>query len=95
MNLTGFQVVRKRKPVSFFYYFLASLFINETIYLILTEIQAPIIDHSVSFLIYLNKYSKASVNSHDGTKILKTHVKLKIALTEVYIMYNGSSKYSR
>ena len=34
-------------------------------------------------------------NAHDGTKIMKNHLKLKIALTEVYIMYNGSSKYSR
>ena len=50
MNLTGFQVVRKRKPVSIFYYFLASIFINEIIYLILTEFQALILDNAVSFL---------------------------------------------
>ena len=49
-------------------------------------------------LFFLNSpldYSKASVNAHDGTKILKNHVKPKIALTELCIMNNGSSKYSR
>ena len=51
MNLTGFQVVRKRKPVSVFYYFLASIFINETLYLILTEVQSLIHDNAVSFII--------------------------------------------
>ena len=40
-------------------------------------------------------FSKASANLHDGTKILKNHVKPKIALTEACIMYNGSSKYLR
>ena len=36
-----------------------------------------------------NTHSKASVNAHDGTKILKNHVKPKNVLTKVCIMYNG------
>ena len=43
----------------------------------------------------VEQYSKASVNMHDRTKILINRVKPKIALTEVCIKYNGSSKYSR
>ena len=42
---------------------------------------------------YIQVYNKALVNAHDRTEILKNHVKPKIALIEVYIMYNGSSKY--
>ena len=62
MNLIGFQVVRKRKPVSMFYFFLASIFINETIYLILTEVQAIITDNAVSKLEY-TRYSTVEFQS--------------------------------
>ena len=47
MNLTGFQVLIRKKPASLFYYFLAGLFVNETIYLILTESQAIFNDYLV------------------------------------------------
>ena len=43
----------------------------------------------ISIIFFFSIYSKALVNMHDGTKILKNCVKPKIALTEVYIMYNA------
>lgn len=52
MNLTGFQVLIRKKPASLFYYFLAGLLVNETIYLILTESQAIFNDYLVGIIYY-------------------------------------------
>ena len=53
MNLTGFQVLIRKKPASLFYYFLAGLLVNETIYLILTESQAIFNDYLVGIIYYI------------------------------------------
>ena len=61
MNLTGFQVLIRKKPASLFYYFLAGLLVNETIYLILTESQAIFNDYLVGITCIVKI---KSVNNH-------------------------------